>query len=80
MGTFKTIDSLNTDRLGGGTGTSPVSQRSESGEGILGDKTGGVMLLWYELVVVVFSRMSVYGYSLSGSHDDESFLVNDNCE
>jgi hypothetical protein len=34
------------DRLNGGTGTPPVSQWSESGEGILGAKEGRGMWVW----------------------------------
>ena len=40
------------DRLGGGTGTPVVSQRSEAGQGILGSKAGrGKYDMWYDWVV-----------------------------
>ena len=50
------------DRLGGGTGTPVVSQRSEAGQGILGSKAGrGKYDMWYDWVVkaLVSSCMSV---------------------
>ena len=43
------------DLLDGVTGTSVVSQRSESGQGILGVKEGRGMRLWSTVVVVVLS-------------------------
>ena len=49
------------DRLGGGISTSPVSQTQESGEGILGDKSGRGMLLWYDVVVAVLSSPLILG-------------------
>jgi hypothetical protein len=39
------------NRLGGGTGTPVVSQRSESGQGILGVKAGRGVFLLYVVVV-----------------------------
>ena len=50
------------DRLGGGTDTPVVSQRSEVGEGILGIEGGrGKYDMWYDWVVksIVSSFMSV---------------------
>ena len=53
------------DRLDGDTDTPVVPQRSESGQGILGVKTGRGMLLLYVVVVqVLSSHMSVGEYSL----------------
>ena len=59
------------DLLDGCTYTSEVSQRSESGQGILGDKAGRGLLLWYDVVVVVLSsHMSTGGWSLAGRRDN----------
>ena len=43
------------DRLDGDTDTAVVSQRSESGQGILGAKEGRGMLVWSAVVVAVLS-------------------------
>ena len=44
------------DLFDGGTGTSEVSQQSESGQGILGTNGGrGGLLLWSAVVMVVLS-------------------------
>ncbi len=52
------------DLLNGGTGTPVVSQRLESGQGILGAKEGRGMWLWSAVVVsVLSSRMSTGGCS-----------------
>ncbi len=51
-----------TDCLGGGTDTPVVSQRSEAGQGILGNKVGrGKYDMWYDWVTkaIVTSCMSV---------------------
>ena len=50
--------------LSGGTGTPAVSQRSESGQGILGAKEGR------GIVAVLSSRMSAGGCSLAGRRDN----------
>ena len=66
------------DLLDGGTGTSPspVSQRSESGEGILGVEEGRDMWLWSVVVVsVLSSHMSADGCSLVGHRDNVVCLV-----
>ena len=57
------------DLLNGGTGTPAVSQRSESGQGILGAKEGK------GIVAVLSSRMSAGGYSLAHCHDNVTCLV-----
>jgi hypothetical protein len=63
------------DRLNGGTGTPPVSQRSESGEGILGAKEGRGMWVWSAVVLAVLSSlMSAGGCSLTGHRDNVSYL------
>jgi hypothetical protein len=68
------------DRLSGGTGTPAVSQRSESGQGILGAKAGRGMLLWSAVVVAVLSsRMSAGGCSLAGRRDNVPCLATTNC-
>ena len=74
---------VGTDRLTGDTVTPPVSQRSESGQGILGVKTGTGILLWSAVVVsVLSSRMSAgggqprAGGSFSFSHDGRKYFVN----
>jgi hypothetical protein len=59
------------DRLNGDTDTTEVSQRSESGQGILGAQEGRGMWVWSTVVLVVLSSyMSVGGYSLSGRRDN----------
>ena len=57
-----------TDLLNGDTDTSPVSQRSESGQGIL-VATGG-----RGIVVVLSSHMSAGDYSLARHRDNVSYL------
>jgi hypothetical protein len=65
------------DLLDEGTGTPAVSQRSESGQGILGAKAGrGGMLLWSAMVMAVLSsRMSAGGCSLARRRDDVPCLA-----
>ena len=58
------------DLLDGDTDTPVVSQRSESGSGILGVKEGRSTWLWSVVVVVLLSHMSVVGFSLAGRHDN----------
>ena len=52
------------DRLDGGTGTPVVSQRSESGQGILGAKEGRGMWLWSAVVVGHYGEAH-YGEALA---------------
>jgi hypothetical protein len=67
------------DLLDTPTGTE-VAQRSEAGQGILGDKEGKGMWVWSAMVLVVLSsRMSDGGFSLAGRHDNVSCLVIGNC-
>jgi hypothetical protein len=64
------------DRLNGGTGTPAVSQRSESGQGILGAKEGTGMWVWSAVVLAVLSsRMSAGGCSLAGRRDNVPCLA-----
>ena len=64
------------DRHNGGTGTPVVSQRSESGQGILGPKEGRGMWVWSAVVLAVLSsRMSVGGCSLAGRRDNVPCLA-----
>ena len=65
-----------TDRLDGGTGTSVVSQRSESGQGILSAKEGRGMWLWSDVEVeVLSSHMTTGDCSLAGHRDNARCLV-----
>ena len=73
---YGTLMMTGTDRLGRGTVTPVVSQRSEVGQGVLGRKSGrGKYDMWYDWVVKEFvsSCMSV-GRPLS-EHLDLSCLV-----
>ena len=46
---YGTLLMAGVDRLGGGTGAPEVSQRSESGQGILGIKVGRCKYdMWYD--------------------------------
>jgi hypothetical protein len=65
-----------TDRLNGGTGTTSVSQRSESGQGILDVKEGRGMWVWSTVVLSVLSScMPAGGCSLTERHDNVSCLT-----
>ena len=63
------------DRLDVGTDTTVVSQRSESGQGIPGTKTGRVMWLLYVVEVVVLSSHMMSVLSLTGHRDNVSCLT-----
>ena len=63
------------DRLKATTGT-VVTQRSESGQGILGVKEGKGMWVWSGVVLsVLSSHMSAGGCSLAGHRDNVSCLA-----
>jgi hypothetical protein len=65
-----------TDRLNGDTDTPTVSQRSESGQGILGVTEGRGVWVWSSVVLVVLSSyMSAGDFSLAGRRDNVPCLA-----